>query len=107
ANSPVRNSSHAVFCELPITEFGAYPSSSQDVQSSSASTASGESSSVSSAPDPQNQGRNWNVPSSVPIPAKVIPRCPASSTCCSAAVSESQSVMESGSTPASSRISAL
>ena len=35
---------------------------------------------------PQNQGRNWKLPSSVPIAEKVMPFLPAALTFCSAAV---------------------
>src|SRR5687768_13303279 len=72
ANSPVRNSSHVVFWELLMTELGAVPSLTHDVHRASASTAWGESSWVSCAPAPQNHGRNWNDPSSVPMAENVI-----------------------------------
>ena len=73
AKSPVRNSSQVVFWEFWITEFGARPCLTQSVHSCSAEIASGESSWVSLAPAPQNHGRNWKEPSSVPMPAKVMP----------------------------------
>src|SRR5690625_3035021 len=93
-NPPAMNSSQVAFWEFVITVLGAYPSSIQWVQSSSASMAAGDDRSVSSAPFPQNHGRNWKVPSSVLIPAKVIPRLPVSEIAPRASVKLSQSVME-------------
>ena len=80
---------------------------SQSVHSVSAETACGESSLVSCAPEPQNQGRNWKLPSSVPIAEKVMPFLPAALTFASAAVSEAQSLTEAMSTPAAVRTSLL
>jgi hypothetical protein len=73
---------------------------SQSVHNVNAATACGESSAVSCAPDPQNQGRNWKLPSSVPIAEKVIPFLPAAFTLASAAVSDGQSFTDATSTPA-------
>ncbi len=81
-----------------MTELGAYPFFSQSVHSATAETPSGESSFVSRAPDPQNQGRNWKLPSSVPIAENVMPFLPAASTFSSAAVSEAQSLTDAMST---------
>jgi hypothetical protein len=55
------------------------------------------------APEPQNHGRNWNEPSSVPIAEKVMPFLPAAFTFASAAVSDAQSLTVAGSTLAASR----
>ncbi|PPF58984.1 hypothetical protein C5E11_17865 [Clavibacter michiganensis] len=79
----------------------------QSVHSVRALTASGESSFVRSAPAPQNQGRNWKEPSSVLIPAKVMPFLPAAVTFESASVNDAQLVMLAGSTPAAVKMSAL
>ena len=73
---------------------------SQSVHSDSAATASGESSLVRLAPEPQNHGRNWKLPSSVPTAEKVMPFFPAAFTLSSAAVRDCQSVTEAMSTPA-------
>jgi hypothetical protein len=59
------------------------------------------------APAPQNQGRNWNTPSSPEIPAKVMPLEPALVTFSSAAFRPSHVVSVDGSTPALSRMSLL
>ena len=55
---------------------------------------------MSCAPEPQNQGRNWKLPSSVPIAENVMPFLPAAFTFARAAVSEAQSLTEARSTPA-------
>jgi hypothetical protein len=55
---------------------------------------------VNCAPEPQNQGRNWKLPSSVPIAENVIPVSPAAFTLASAAVSAAQSFTVETSTPA-------
>lgn len=49
---------------------------------------------------PQNHGRNWKLPSSVPIAENVMPFLPAALTFASAAVSDGQSLTEEMSTPA-------
>ena len=72
------NSCQLVVWVLLMTELGAYPFFSQPVHKFSAETTCGESSWVSCAPEPQNQGRNWKLPSSVPIPEKVMPFLPTS-----------------------------
>src|SRR4051794_40962719 len=64
--SPVFISSQLVPCVLVSTDCGAAPDLTQSVHSVSAATDCEESSAVRSASAPQNQGRNWNVPSSVP-----------------------------------------
>ena len=66
-----------------------------------------ESSLVSFAPEPQNHGRNWKLPSSVPIAENVMPFLPAEVTFPSAVVSDAQSLIELGSTPAADRIALL
>src|SRR6476646_3075906 len=100
AYSPVANSCQLVVWVFWMTELGAYPFLSQSDHSCSAETPSAESSFVRSAPDPQNQGRNWKLPSSVPIAEKVMPFFPAAFTLASAAVSDGQSVTPAISTPA-------
>src|SRR3954447_19547748 len=97
---PVANSCQLVVWVLLITEFGAYPFFSQSDHSDSAETAAGESSWVRCAPPPQNHGRNWKLPSSVPIAENVMPFLPAPFTLASASVSEDQSFTVAGSTPA-------
>src|SRR5690606_11358132 len=99
-NSPVLNSSQLVPCVFCSTDGGASPFFTQSVQRVSAETASLESSAVRSAPAPQNHGRNWNEPSSVPPAEKVMPFLPEATTFSSAAVSEAPSVTEAMSTPA-------
>lgn len=89
------------------TELGAYSFSSQSVHRDSADTPWAESSSVSCAPEPQNQGRNWKLPSSVPIAENVMPFFPAFFTFSSAAVSDAQSLTDAMSTPAALRTSLL
>lgn len=56
-----------------------------------------------SAPEPQNHGRNWKLPSSVPMPEKVMPLPPEAVTFASASVRLAQSVIEETSTPAVAR----
>ena len=60
----------------------------------SAATACGESRLVRLAPAPQNQGRNWKLPSSVLMPENVMPFLPMALTLASAAVRVAQLVME-------------
>ncbi len=69
----------------------------------SAATACAESMLVRFAPEPQNQGRNWKLPSSVLMPEKVMPVLPMALTLASAAVRVAQLVIEVGSTPAALR----
>jgi hypothetical protein len=107
ANLPVANSCQLVVWVLLSTELGAYPCLSQSVQSVSACTPCAESSWVRPAPAPQNQGRNWKLPSSVPIAENVMPFWPAAFTFCRAAVSVVQSLTWAGSTPALVRRSLL
>ena len=83
-----------------MTEFGASPFFNQSVHSATADTPCGESSLVSCAPEPQNQGRNWKLPSSVPMAENVMPFFPAAFTLPSAAVSDGQSLTVAMSTPA-------
>src|SRR3954462_9812601 len=105
--SPVCISCQLVVWVLLITEFGARPFFTQLVQRSRAATPPVESSCVSLAPEPQNQGRNWKLPSSVPIPEKVMPFLPAALTLPSAAVSDGQSLTVAMSTPAAVRTTLL
>src|SRR3954462_4992636 len=107
AKSPLANSCQLVVCVLLITELGAYPFFSQSLHSATADTPSAESSLVSCAPEPQNQGRNWKLPSSVPIAENVIPFLPAPLTLPSAAVSDGQSLTVAMSTPAAVRTTLL
>src|SRR6478735_6620563 len=102
AKSPVANSCHEVVWVLLITELGAYPFFTQSVQRVRAWTALAESSFFRSAPEPQNQGRNWKLPSSVPIAEKVMPFLPAAVTFCRASVRVLQSLIVETSTPAAS-----
>lgn len=81
--------------------------SSQVFHSDSAETAWSESSAVSLAPEPQYQGRNWKLPSSVPIAENVMPFFPAPLIFSSAAVSDVQSLTEAMSTPAFFRTALL
>ena len=96
----MRNSCQLVVWVFWMTESGAYPFFFQSVHSCRAEMASGESSLVSLAPEPQNHGRNWKLPSSVLIAEKVMPFLPAALTLARAAVREAQSLTEVGSTPA-------
>jgi hypothetical protein len=77
------------------------------VHSVSAAIAWGEPMLVRFAPDPQNQGRNWKLPSSVLMPEKVMPVLPIALTLARAAVRLAQLVTEAGSTPAALRIVGL
>src|SRR5664279_3338822 len=97
---PVLNSSQLVPWVFWITEFGARPPFSQSVHRDSAESAALESSLVRSALAPQNHGRNWKLPSSVPTAEKVMPFLPEATTFFSAAVSDAQSVTVAMSTPA-------
>jgi hypothetical protein len=103
----VANSCQLVVWVLLRTELGAYPFFIQSFQRARADTAWAESSSVSFAPEPQSQGRNWKLPSSVPIAEKVMPFLPALSTFSRAAVRDGQSLTEAMSTPAALRTSLL
>ena len=67
--------------------------------------ACGESTLVRFAPAPQNQGRNWKLPSSVLMPENVMPFLPIALTLASAAVRVAQLVIELGLTFAAARIS--
>src|SRR3954469_12798721 len=86
AYCPVANSCQLVVWVLVMTEFGAYPSFSQSVHRETAATAGAESSWVTLAPAPENHGRNWKLPSSVPIAENVMPFFPAAFALASAAV---------------------
>nr|WP_254058087.1 hypothetical protein [Clavibacter michiganensis] len=73
ASFPARNWSR-MSCWLALTlALDACPSFTMSVQRVSARTAAGEEMSDRSAPAPQKNGRNWNVPSSVPIAEKPRP----------------------------------
>src|SRR6185312_10738581 len=98
--SPVLNSVQLVPWVFWMTEFGARPFFTESVQRLSAEAASLESSLVRSALAPQNHGRNWKLPSSVPTAEKVMPFLPAATTFLSASFSEAQSFTLAMSTPA-------
>src|SRR4051812_12266437 len=100
AKSPVLNSVQLVPCVFWMTEFGARPFLTQSVQSVRAASAELESSLVRSAFAPQNHGRNWKLPSSVPTAEKVMPFLPEATTFCRAAFSDAQSFTLAMSTPA-------
>src|SRR3954462_15107780 len=64
---PVANSCQLVVWGLVSTSFGARPSDTQPFHSDSAAWPAALSRWVRSPFAPQNQGRNWKLPSSVPI----------------------------------------
>src|SRR3954447_7125352 len=70
---PVRKRSQEADWLSVMADFGVYPLPIQSETSWPASTAASEPGSLRSAPAPQNHGRNWNVPSSPEMPAKVMP----------------------------------
>src|SRR5690625_349176 len=105
--SPVKNRSQAFDWLSVVADFGAQPFAIQSESICAASTAPSDPGAERSAPEPQNHGRNWNTPSSPATPAKVIAVSPPSDTCSRAEFNEAQSLICSGSTPASSRISLL
>jgi hypothetical protein len=79
------------------------PSETQSFHKDSAARPPAPSTWVRSPLAPQNQGRNWKLPSSVPIAENVMPFFPADLTFFSATVSDAQSLTDAGSTWAAAR----